>query len=44
MTEFDWNAGLEVEMGDHSYHAQQLRDFYRVMFSHEVGSSQRKQS
>ena len=36
VTEFDWNAGHEVDMGDHEYHAEQVDKFYRLMFSHEV--------
>ena len=36
VTEFDWNAGHQVDMGDHAYHAQQVDNFYRLMFSHEV--------
>ena len=36
VTEFDWNALDNVDMGDHSFHASQLENFYRLMFSHEV--------
>ena len=36
VTEFDWNAGHHVDMGDHEYHATQVDKFYRLMFSHEV--------
>jgi len=36
VTEFDWNAHNDVDMGDHSFHAQQLENFYRLMFSHEA--------
>jgi GH35 family endo-1,4-beta-xylanase len=34
VTEFDWNAGNDVAMGDHSFHAEQVENFYRLMFSH----------
>ena len=36
VTEFDWNADSSVDFGDHSYHAEQIEKFYRLMFSHEV--------
>jgi len=36
VTEFDWNADKSVDFGDHSYHAEQLENFYRLMFSHEA--------
>ena len=39
VTEFDWNADKSVDFGDHSYHAEQLENFYRLMFSHEVSIS-----
>ena len=38
VTEFDWNAQTDVEMGDHSFHAEQVENFYRLMFSHEVNN------
>ena len=38
VTEFDWNAGHQVDMGDRAYHAQQVDNFYRLMFSLEVRS------
>ena len=38
ITEFDWNADKSVEFGDHTFHAEQLEKFYRLMFSHEVSS------
>ena len=36
VTEFDWNAHNAAEMGDHSVHAQQIQNFYRLMFSHQA--------
>ena len=36
VTEFDWNGNGNAEWGDHSVHAEQLSNFYRLMFSHEV--------
>ena len=36
ITEFDWNADGSVDFGDHSVHAEQLQNFYRLMFSLEV--------
>ena len=36
VTEFDWNANKDVEMGDHSLHAEQIHNFYTLMFSLEV--------
>ena len=33
------NADKSVDFGDHSYHAEQLENFYRLMFSHEVSIS-----
>ena len=36
ITEFDWNADGSVDFGDHSIHAEQLQNFYRLMFSLEV--------
>ena len=38
VTEFDWNADSSVDFGDHSYHAEQIEKFYRLMFSHEVSN------
>ena len=35
-TEFDWNWHESADFGDHSYHAQVLDSFYRLMFSHQV--------
>ena len=40
VTEFDWNGDeddSDVPWGDHSQHAQILEDFYKLMFSQEVG-------
>ena len=36
VTEFDWNANNDVDMGDHSLHAEQIHNFYTLMFSLEV--------
>ena len=36
VTEFDWNGNGNADWGDHSVHAEQLANFYRLMFSHEV--------
>ena len=39
ITEFDWNGDLDdshVGWGDHTFHAEVLTDFYRLMFSQEV--------
>ena len=36
VTEFDWNANNDVEMGDHTVHAEQIHNFYTIMFSLEV--------
>ena len=36
VTEFDWNANNDVDMGDHTLHAEQIRNFYTLMFSLEV--------
>jgi len=36
VTEFDWNANNDVQMGDHSLHAEQIHNFYTLMFSLEV--------
>ena len=36
VTEFDWNGNGNADWGDHSVHAEQLENFYRLMFSHEV--------
>ena len=36
-TEFDWNWHEAADFGDHSYHAEVLDNFYRLMFSHQVG-------
>ena len=36
VTEFDWNANNDVEMGDHTVHAEQIHNFYTLMFSLEV--------
>ena len=36
MTEFDWNANNDVDMGDHTFHAEQIHNFYTLMFSLEV--------
>ena len=36
VSEFDWNANNEVEMGDHTVHAEQIHNFYTLMFSLEV--------
>jgi len=36
VTEFDWNGNGNAEWGDHSVHAEQLSNFYRLMFSHEA--------
>lgn len=36
VTEFDWNANSDVEMGDHTVHAEQIHNFYTLMFSLEV--------
>ena len=36
ITEFDWNGNNEVDMEDHTVHAEQVEKFYRLMFSHEV--------
>ena len=36
VTVFDWNGNGNAEWGDHSVHAEQLSNFYRLMFSHEV--------
>jgi len=35
VTEFDWNGNGNADWGDHSVHAEQLENFYRLMFSHE---------
>ena len=35
-TEFDWNWQETADFGDHSYHAEVLDNFYRLMFSHQV--------
>ena len=35
-TEFDWNWHESADFGDHSYHAQVIDSFYRLMFSHQV--------
>ena len=35
-TEFDWNWHGAADFGDHSYHAEVLDNFYRLMFSHQV--------
>ena len=35
-TEFDWNWHEAADFGDHSYHAEVLENFYRLMFSHQV--------
>lgn len=35
-TEFDWNWHQAADFGDHSYHAEVLDSFYRLMFSHQV--------
>ena len=37
ITEFDWNHDGDIGWGDHSRHAEILTDFYRLMFSQEVG-------
>ena len=36
VTEFDWNANNDVDMGDHTLHAEQIHNFYTLMFSLEV--------
>ena len=36
VTEFDWNANKDVDMGDHTLHAEQIHNFYTLMFSLEV--------
>ena len=36
VTEFDWNANNDVDMGDHTVHAEQIHNFYTLMFSLEV--------
>ena len=36
ITEFDWNRDEDVSFGDHSVHAEQWENFYRLMFSLEV--------
>ena len=36
VTEFDWNANNDVDMGDHTVHAEQIHNFYTIMFSLEV--------
>jgi len=36
VTEFDWNANNDVDMGDHSLHAEQIHNFYTLMFSLEA--------
>jgi len=36
VTEFDWNANNDVNMGDHSLHAEQIHNFYTLMFSLEA--------
>ena len=36
VTEFDWNANNDVEMGNHTVHAEQIHNFYTLMFSLEV--------
>merc|ERR1711971_271910 len=35
VTEFDWNGNGNAGWGDHTVHAEQLENFYRLMFSHE---------
>ena len=35
-TEFDWNWRNSVDFGDHSYHAEVIDNFYRLMYSHQV--------
>ena len=39
ITEFDWNHNEDVDMGDHSEHAQIVTDFYKLMFSNQVSKS-----
>ena len=34
MTEFDWSDGSEIADGNHTRHAEQLDNFYRMSFSH----------
>ena len=36
VTEFDWNANNDVDMGDHTLHAEQIHKFYTLIFSLEV--------
>jgi len=36
VTEFDWNANNDVDMGDHTLHAEQIHNFYTLMFSLEA--------
>ena len=36
ITEFDWNHNEDIDMGDHSKHAEIVADFYKLMFSNQV--------